>query len=125
MSSDFIGNPVVQTVIVTILGGLWTLFKTSSWWDKIMNRRRQRALEVVEAAVWRTYEEYVRGMKQASENGKLSLNERREAQERARQNAVDYGMDRGIDIVAEYGEAYLMALINRVVARQKSSLGTR
>ena len=82
--------------------------------------RLERALQCLEAGVRQTYEEYVRGVKEASDDGKLSPEQRETATRRALAAARDYARREGIDLLRHYAEAYLPVAVDRIVRRFRS-----
>ena len=102
-----------------MIGGIWTFFKAHKLRKESKEGRLDQALLALEAAVDRTYETYVRSIKEASEDGKLTDEERKRARELARQTAVEFGRDEGIDVIRALGEDYLDLWINKLVRRLK------
>jgi len=82
------------------------------------------ALEAVEVGVRDTYEYYVRDLKQAAADGKLTESERLEAQRRALKRATDYAAAQGVVLTKVYTEEYLPVLIERVVGAFKGETKT-
>ena len=105
------------SILGSLLGAIWTLFKTSEWRERRRNRRLNRAVQALEAAVEQTYRTYVRAIKTARQDGKLTDAERRQARELARQRAIEFARIEGIDVVRELGANYLDLWITRLVSR--------
>jgi len=95
--------------------------KSAPWFEQIRRGRLSRALRFIEAAVRQIYEEYVRELKAARADGKLTPEERRRARDLARQRAVDLARSEGVDLVAELGAAQISLWIDRLVRRIKTS----
>ena len=106
-------------ILGTLLGGIWTLFKSTELYARIRRWRCERALLALEAGVMATYETYVREIKASREDGKLTSEERREARRRAKEYAIDLARSQGLDIVRELGQHYLDAWLERLVRRLK------
>jgi len=106
-------------LVGTVLGSLWTAFKSTEWYGRLRERRYVRALNVLEAGVDRTYSTYVRSLKQSREDGKLTKEEIRRARESARHTAVELGRTEGVDVLRELGEHHMDRLISNVVKRRK------
>lgn len=103
------------------LGGVWTYLKTRDWWGKRKEERSGEALLALEAGVDATYETYVRAIKEASEDGKLTKEERKRARQLAREAAVQFGANQGVDVLTTLGEDYVNLWINKLVKRLKES----
>ncbi|HIJ74473.1 MAG TPA: hypothetical protein HPP83_10275 [Candidatus Hydrogenedentes bacterium] len=107
------------TILGTVLGGIWTFFKSTSWYARQRRRRYYRAIEALEAGVEQTYRTYVRAIKEASADGRLSDEERRHARQLAREAAIAFGRTEGVDVLRELGEAYIDLWIAKLVQRLK------
>lgn len=107
------------TLLGSVLGGLWTLFKTSEWWQRRRDKRYAAAVDVLEAAVDDTYRTYVRAIKEARDDGKLSRAERKRARDLARERAVELGRTEGVDVLRELGQTYVDLWVSRLVRRMK------
>jgi hypothetical protein len=97
------------------LTGLWTFFKGTDLWARISKEKYSEALLALEAGVNVTYETYVREIKAASEDGKLTDNERKVARERARQAGIDYAKEKGVDLLKVLGESYIDVWIEKIL----------
>jgi len=118
--NDAIHSDQGLMLLGTVLGGLWSLFKSTELYARIRRRRCERALLALEAGVMNTYETYVREIKTSREDGKLTAEERREARRRAKNYAIDLARTEGLDIARELGHTYLDAWIERLVRKLKS-----
>ena len=103
----------------TAIGGLWALFKSSGFLVRCRNQRYRRAILTLEAAAEETYRTYVRAIKEARVDGKLTDEERDQARRLALGRAVELGRTQGIDLLQELGEAYLNLHLTRLVQRLK------
>ena len=106
-------------LVGSILGGVWTFFKSCDWYVRIRRRRYSQALRALEAGVEQTYQTYVRAIKESSADGRLSEDERRQARQLARETAIAFGRTEGVDVLRELGEAYLDLWITKLVNRLK------
>lgn len=104
----------------TVLGGLWTFFKSSEWYGRTQRRRFNKALKALEAAVEQTYRTYVRAIKEAREDGRLTEEEMRHARSIARHTAIEFGRTQRIDVLRELGEEYLDLWIAKLVKKLKN-----
>ncbi len=117
--SELFHSDLGLAFIGTVLGGAWALFKSSDWFNRRRNARRERALEALEAGVEETYRTYVAAIKAARADGKLTEDERRHARHQARDRAIAFGLREGVDVLRELGEDYLDLWITRLVAKHK------
>lgn len=109
------------TTLGAVLGGLWTFFKASDWYQRARDNRFTEALHALEAGVQQTYDVYVRAVKEASADGKLSSEERRRARELARDAAIAFGRTRGIDVIGSIGRDYIDMWISKLVNQRKAA----
>jgi hypothetical protein len=79
---------------------------------------RQLTLDA-EAAAQATYDIYVRNIKAASSDGKLTDEERSQAMKSALQKLASIGKEKGVDYFREYSEPLLRAMIEQAVTRLK------
>ncbi len=110
------------TLLGTVFGAAWTFFKSRDWYQRAKERRYAQAISALEAGVDQTYQTYVRAIKEASEDGKLTSAERRRARELARDAAVTFGRTQGINVIAEVGGDYIDLWINRLVKQAKGNI---
>ena len=95
------------TLVSAVLGGIWTLFRSSEWFSRARNQRYGKALQALEAGVEVTYRTYVQAIKEARADGKLTAEEAEQARQRARNAAIAFGRSQGIDVLRELGGAYI------------------
>lgn len=107
------------TLIGTIVGGLWSGFKASDWYQARQRRRYQQALRALEAGVERTYQAYVKAIKAGRSDGRLTEQEKARARSMARMRAVKLAKTDGIDLLRTVGEDYVDLWIGRIVGRRK------
>jgi len=107
-------------LIATVIGGIWTAFKSSNWFQRRRQRRIDRAIEFLEAGVEETYRTYVRALKAAREDGKLTEAERRRARELARHHALRLARNRGVNLLRDLGGDFVDLWIDRLVQRRKA-----
>lgn len=109
--------PETESVIaaaITLLAGL------AARWGWVRKWRLDRAVECLAAGVRETYEEYVREIKKASEDGKLTDEERSFAMRMALEKAKSYALNAGFDLLKVYAEEYLPVLVERIIGSQKA-----
>jgi len=107
------------TMVAGILGAVWAFFRSTDAYGRLRDRRYFRAVEALEAGVEQTYRTYVRAIKEAREDGKLTEDEQRHARALARQAAVEYGERQGVDVLRELGNEYIDLWIARLVKKLK------
>ncbi len=118
---DLLSSTDALIVVATVIGALWTFFRSTAWYQERVQGRRAECILAIAAAVHATYEEFVRYKK--LDHDKLTNNERAEAQRMAMNSAVEHGIARGLDIVREFGEDAVRFMINQEAADQKLSKG--
>ncbi|MDZ4861563.1 MAG: hypothetical protein SGI88_21530 [Candidatus Hydrogenedentes bacterium] len=117
--NNIISEPAL-TSLGAVLGGLWTFFKASDWFQRARQQRFAEAITALEAGVQQTYDVYVRAVKDGSSDGKLSSEERRRARELARDAAVAFGRTKGIDVLTAIGHDYVDVWITKLVHQKKA-----
>ncbi|NUM54364.1 MAG: hypothetical protein HUU46_12020 [Candidatus Hydrogenedentes bacterium] len=118
--SQLVSEPALTT-LGAVLGGLWAFFKASDWYQRARDNRFAEALNALEAGVQQTYDVYVRAVKEASADGKLSSEERRRARELARDAAIAFGRTRGVDVIGSIGHDYIDLWITKLVKQRKAA----
>lgn len=117
--SSMLGSETGLTLVTSVLGGLWATFKASDWRRQAQGSRYEKALQALEAGVEVTYRTYVQAIKEAREDGRLTEEEARQARQRARNAAIDYGRRQGVDVVSEVGAEYIDLWIAKLVKKLK------
>jgi len=118
--NDAIHSDQGLMLLGVVLGGLWSLFKSTDLYARARRLRCERALLALETGVMNTYETYVREIKASREDGKLTSAERKEARRRAKEYAIELARVEGLDIARELGHSYLDAWLERLVRQVKS-----
>ena len=117
--TQFLNSDPGLTLVASVAGAIWTAFKSSEWYARRRSDRNQRAQTALEAGVEQAYQTYVREIKLAREDGKLTKVERRRARDLAIEAAAEYGRTRGVDVVEELGHDYLDLWIARTLRQMK------
>ncbi len=117
--AEVLSSEAGLTILGTLLGGLWTFFKSRDWYVRARRRRYAKALDALEAGVERTYRTYVRELKASRADGRLTQAEMRHARRLARDQAIEFGRTQGIDVLRELGEGYLDLWIAKLVKKLK------
>lgn len=114
-----LANDAFITLVATALGALWAALKASDWFQSRKTDRVQRAMLCLEHGVETTYQTYVRGLKQANEDGKLTDEERTEALNLAIETASTYARQDGLDLALELGRERLAGYIEAILRNVK------
>lgn len=108
---------------ITIVGGAigiaWTGFKSLDWIEQRRQDRHTVALMAIEAGVEHSFQTYVRAIKAARANGKLTQDERKHARALAWNAAIRMGRAQGVNVVRELGHDFVPVWISRMVRELK------
>jgi hypothetical protein len=74
----------------------------------------------LEAGVEQVYRTYVRAIKDARSDGKLTEEEADQARRLAKRRAIEFGRTTGVDVIREIGDGYVDLWISKLVRRAKS-----
>lgn len=85
-------------------------------------RKLAKLYLAVEACVAQTQAVYVEGMKAANSDGKLTEDEKDEVLSACRRAVVAHMRTQGVDVLKEYGDAFVDALIELVLSRLQNPL---
>lgn len=119
--TEILTHEPVIALAATLLGGAWTLFKGTALYDRLQERRAAKIVRVLESAAEATYRTYVRQVKKASRDGKLTDEEARHARELAKQKAVKIARRHGINLLRDLGEDFLELALTRAVNHLKNT----
>jgi hypothetical protein len=87
----------------------------------IRDARLAKACQFVYDATMATYQEYVRAIKTAHADGKLTLEEKNEALQYAYRKAVEIARNQGFDLLKTLGKEAVLALIEKYVGQSKAA----
>jgi len=107
------------SLAMTVLGAVWTFFKSTEWYEKLQKRKYFKAMQALEAAVEETYRTYVREIKNSRMDGQLTEDERKQARDLARNRAAELAHAEGLDIMRELGDNYMDLWIQKIVNKLK------
>ncbi|MFP4173079.1 MAG: hypothetical protein ACLFV4_09235 [Candidatus Hydrogenedentota bacterium] len=116
-------SSLIETVFAAAAGILafaWPVVKSTEWYARHREQRREQAVATLEAAVEETYRRYVQVMKAANGGEPLTEEQRDNARRLARERAEELGREQGLDVVRELGASYLDLWITRLVKRLKA-----
>ncbi len=112
-------SEVGLTIVCAAVGSVWTAFKSMEWIAKRRHDRHNTALMAVEAGVEHSFQTYVKSIKAARTDGKLTAQERRHARALAQETALRVGRAQGVNVVRELGREFLPVWISRMVGELK------
>lgn len=115
---DLLGN---ENLTAAVLGLIALVFGVVKKIEAAQRWKLQKALEALEAGVRETYVTYVRQIKLAREDGKLTADERSFALQQALAYARRYAAEQGVDLLKFYGKEYLPVLVERIITGKKSA----
>ena len=118
MDNPMLMEQVVSAVALVALG-LWTRYKMSERRERLREGRFGKALAAIDAAVEETGREYVRELKAAASDGKLTRKEMDKARTKAASLARQFALKQGISLAAELGRDFIAMYIARSVETQK------
>jgi hypothetical protein len=105
----------VVALVGTLAAAAWTFFKSRDLYEETKQGKYLAAIEALEAGVEKSYRVYVRAMKEAKADGKLTPEERATARQKAIAYAQEFGLSRGTDVIEELGREYMPVLIGKIV----------
>jgi hypothetical protein len=106
----------VFTWLGKTVNNLLTNYIASKTKDELFNQ----AVQAITAGVSNTYDTYVKALKEAHADHKLTIEEEAEARQRAWDYAIEYGQTIGVNVAKIIGKHYAGALIEWVIGRLKS-----
>jgi len=114
---DFLASPAVISVLAIIIGALWAYFKR-----KVLKEEGwiKEVAMLAETAVTSVYLGFVRELKTKSEDGKLTLEEKEEALNKALKRIKELAQERGIALAKKYGDDILKMILERAISKLKN-----
>jgi hypothetical protein len=119
-----LSNDAVLTLIVAIIGAAWAAFQGSAAWARIKNAKYAKAIRALEAGVELTYQTYVRSIKDSRADGTLTAAEMSAARAKAKEAAIQFASQEGVDMVKEVGPDYLDLAIAKIVIKMQTGTVT-
>lgn len=117
--SDLAANDSFLTLIAGIACALWIFLRSTEWFQQKHARKFDIALQALEAGVEQTYRTYVRAIKAARADGKLTDDEIHRARSLALHTAIDLAAAAGLDLIRELGDPFVELWLSKTVARLK------
>jgi len=119
MMNELLEAEVGLTIVSAVIGLVWTAFKGMDWVTQLRNDRHNTALMAVEAGVEHSFQTYVKAIKSARVDRKLTGEERKHARALALETAVRIGRAQGVNVTQELGREFLPVWIVRMVGELK------
>lgn len=112
------GQGTWGVLIFAIMGVVWKFARPylEAW---LAERRLAKLFHAVETGVMSVKEAYSDAVKAAHADGKFTAEEAAAARDKAKAVAIAYMKSQGVDVVKEYGHAFLDSLIEYVLAMLK------
>lgn len=120
-----LGSDSGAVVAGAVFGAIWTGFRSADAYARLRRRRFGGALLALERGVEQTYQTYVKAIKAARADGRLTESEKARARSMARARGAAAAKDAGIDLLRTIGSEYVDLWIARIVARRKRRRGER
>lgn len=119
MMSALLESDVGLTIVSAAVGSVWTAFKGMDWIAQRRHDRHNTALMAVEAGVEHSFQTYVKAIKSARSDRKLTAEERKHARALAQETALRVGRAQGVNVAQELGREFLPVWITRMVGELK------
>ena len=113
-------SPAIVNTVLSILGLATSWLVARILRDRVMSEQRRVAYDALAAGVQLEWEVSVRDLKQLSEDGKLTAEERQTALSRAMKAAIGIAYKQGVDLLKVVAAEEVPALIHRIIAARKN-----
>lgn len=115
------GDGLWGTIVIGIFGFAYKLLREYiiAW---VKDRKLSALYLAIESCVAKINAIYVEGMKASNADGKLTEDEKRFVLTQCKAEAITFMRGQGVDIVKEYGESAINALIELIVSRMNNPL---
>ena len=117
-----LSNPNVMDMILSVVAMVislgWAWIRRQ---EKLQNATLQKAMDCIAAGVQASYDDYVRSIKDASADGKLTDEERRTARDIAMNRAIAYAKNQGVDLLKVIGADLLPMFMERYILKMKGA----
>jgi len=113
-------SEIVLVSVAALMGLGWLVLKVVECFERRAQWRREQALLALEAGVERTYQVYVKAIKQGRTLRTLTDDEKARARSLAIARGKALAKDAGVDLISTLGgDDYLGMWIARIVARRR------
>ena len=119
MFATVMNSEVGLSIVVALIGAAWTAFKGLDVFDRRRDWQQTRALMAVESGVEHAFQTYVKAIKDARADGKLTDAERKHARALAMEQALRVGRAQGVNVARALGQEFLPLWISRMVREVK------
>ena len=116
---NVLSNPSMLILIGQVLGIILSLIGYKRWREKVAEGKWDDLWRAAEAAVSETWNDYVRNLKMANADGKLTERERIEALSMAKEKLIAIAKSRGVDVLKTVGARALPAIIEMIIRNRK------
>jgi len=99
-----LGQDQFFNLVITVVGMGWLWLQRQLKVDRTTDRKWDDVLLYIEAGVMQTYQTFVKARKAASEDGKLTEEEKKAARVQAWNFAAQYAKKDGINLLVEAGD---------------------
>lgn len=110
-------EPHIGSALAFIIAAIFTFAAKKKWLNEDLADKLEKD---VSGAVTAVYHEYVKARKDASEDGKLTDEEKKEARNKALAMLKSIGKEKGIDYAKTYGVQAVTALVEKYVTKNKA-----
>lgn len=118
--AEFLSSDAFYPMIVALIGLIYGGLKVKYFaFDKPGEEKKKKLVELGESAVKETFDEYVRELKKAREDGKLTKEEIATANTMAINKLKEKAKANGLEAVKIVAEEYLPVLIDKIVRKNK------
>jgi len=119
MMNVLLESDVGLTIVGAVIGSVWSAFRGMDWVSQRRHDRHNTALMAVEAGVEHSFQTYVKSIKAARSDRKLTDAERKHARALAQETALRVGRAQGVNVAQELGREFLPVWITRMVGELK------
>lgn len=109
---SILGNPQVVGLIITAVTIIFAYFKVGK---KLADKKYGKAIMIVKDAAMEVYHEYVQDLKTASADGTLTIEEKKEAMNKAVEKIKARSLALGIDVGKALGTEYLPGVVELIL----------
>jgi len=112
---------IVGLILTFVIKKVSDKYFTTKENDKKTTELKNLVVSSVLVGVDKTYQEYVRELKGLSADGKLTSDEKKIALSKAKEYAIEYAKNAGLDLSKFIGTDYLTALIEDTITLRKKN----
>ena len=105
-----------MNLLLGIIASVFGVVKALSWTKQ---KKLDIALDALEIGVRQTYEGYVKSLKMANQDGKLTDEEKKTARDIALTVATAWAKTQGVNLAKVYAKEYLPILVEKLVRSSK------